>query len=242
MWYEAFLGRYYFVTIDKDRRVDRRRIRGRLRDCGYEKLWESWHGVVTEERSSTDFEYSTWSLQKEQREKMWHRLIFTIFGCLLATVGLLLLYNFSFSQDLLFSVEHLAIWKGVFGAILTLLLAGFFLWVAIQCGYRQYQQISLADSGLRITYLNGEVQRCPLDSIKYAEFRISYEPYIVFEDAANLRHLERVSDWPILREYLLSKVQPKPKPFTLLGRLIIKVANVSRWLQGRSNEDNTGEQ
>jgi len=112
------------------------------------------------------------------------------------------------------TIDNLRTWVLlVFGGIAVLM---FFIWSLVNFKKyvkKRFQHISLAGNTVEVTYDEHAAARS-FDILSKREFLFqdrTNNVAVVFEDSTKLQHLERVSYWPILREYLLSKLQPSEK-------------------------------
>jgi len=75
---------------------------------------------------------------------------------------------------------------------------------------KKYDKIQIRDTEIEVLYQDGSKKIFNARDIKSC--RLAYPRYtgrIIFKDGTILGHLERVSYWPILRGYLLSKLDQK---------------------------------
>ncbi len=75
-----------------------------------------------------------------------------------------------------------------------------------------FKIIILDDSTLKVVFINGRARDFLVEKTK----KYSFDPeaknaHIVLSDGTMLQHLERLSDWPTLREYLLEKLESRKR-------------------------------
>ena len=79
----------------------------------------------------------------------------------------------------------------------------------IRFSKRFFNIMILNDSILKVNFINGHSREFSIDEIKEYFFELKAKnAHIVLSDGITLQHLERVSYWPILRKYLLPKLEP----------------------------------
>ena len=88
----------------------------------------------------------------------------------------------------------------------------FFIWSLVNFKKyveKSFRRISIVGNTVEVTY-DEHITR-PFDILGKKEFLFqdrTNNVTVVFEDGSKLRYVERVSYWPVLRGYLLSKLEP----------------------------------
>ena len=194
--------KYFFVykdkhiyCIDENEKCLKIPFKGREK---YIRLWNQWSEQLKQKSVGDVFEYPTQLLFKETREFV-NLDVFIRIGLLI--VLLLLAFSpVSLSPLLIF--------------VFFLFLSGPFLLdaLSIRVSKKFFKIIILHDSILNINFINGRVCQFSISEVEKCFFKpAAKNAHLILSDGTRLFHLERVSYWPILREYLLSKLKPTEK-------------------------------
>jgi L-lactate permease len=196
IWSNPIIGRTYFIDIEDDGQVSLTPIKGKESYKKFEDLWHSWSDTVCNERNSTQFEYPVWYLIKR-----YHHAIVT--EMMIGISFILILLLTAVSPELHTAIHVSPKLCIILASLIALVLANLFL-----TRYpRQFSKISINDNALKVNFVDGSVKQFSLKSVKRCSLAVSaYSAFIVFEDNTKLTRLQHVSDWPILREHLLSKL------------------------------------
>jgi hypothetical protein len=104
--------------------------------------------------------------------------------------------------------------RSFFALIAGLLLGFYALFFGIHNLFERLRkkliEISLLEDGLQVVYDNGTTANLDIKSIrKYRLENPRNMATLIFEDGTKLVNLDQLSHWVILREYLLSKLEPE---------------------------------
>jgi len=185
-WSSAFSGRDYCVQIRDTNEVTFYRLgpKGGLNYEEYMGLWNHWGEIIHAKCKPEVFEYPTWGLHQRHVETALGYTA-TILLCLILSAFMTPVISF------------------------LLIFAPVFLWVFVRLALpKPLGSISLVNGGFRISFANGKTYEYSYNDLKHYELR-TLSSYISLRDRTRLHHLERVSYWPILRQRLLSKLEPE---------------------------------
>lgn len=200
IWENHIWGKTYYAAMDNKGKVSLKRVEGKESYKKFAGLWQLWDRTVRKQRETIHFEYPTWIIVKGYSD------VITI-EILAGSLLVLMLILCAVATEL--QVVNLS-------PALFLILAGLLVFILLGLLCRKYPKkflmISIAEDTLNINFEDGSIGKFFLKGIKRYYFDVhGNSSFIVFEDGTKLLHLERVSYWPILRERLLSKLEPKHK-------------------------------
>jgi len=194
--------KYFFVyksrhiyCIDENEKYLKIMFKGRDK---YIQLWNQWSEESKQKSVPKVFEYPTQLLFKETRE-------FVNLDVFIKIGFLVVLFLLSFSPVSLSPLRMFFLFLFLSG---PLLLDAF----TMRVSKRFFKIIILGDSILNVCFTNGRTREFSISEIEKCFFKpTAKNAYVIFSDGTRLVHLERISYWPILREYLLSKLEPSAK-------------------------------
>lgn len=198
VWESFSPRRTYCVSISDEDRVRLIRIRQRKRKRSIKtfcKIWEAWSATIST-REVAHFEYPVWGIVRMSKDRLKNMV-----GLILSLLPLWCLTMFiclgkGISMALLIS----SIW--LFPIVLCLVI-----WYISPTAFHKIWRIP---EGIKINFVNGHTRDFLFTDIRYYRLDTT-DAYIKFDDGTKLLHLEFTSYWPILREYLLSKLEPTHK-------------------------------
>jgi hypothetical protein len=204
IWTDRIWGRKYFANITRDGNVSLVPLKGKDSYNKFLELWQLWSVSTRKMQRIKDFEYTIWGLIKEY--SVFHRLCMLVVAGMSLCVSILLLYPLISTSSMINFLPKARLVLGIMLLISVLLVLVFMRYP------RRFHMISPIGDFLKVSFVDGGTEELPLQSIRRYAFDINaYSAFIVFSDGTKLIHLERVSYWPILREYLLSKLEPSGK-------------------------------
>lgn len=201
LWTDHIWGKKYFVTIHIDGKVLLTQKQTENAQTRFVELWEQWCSSIKKQAKLIEFEYPAWSLVKDCNDLFRSRLA-VIAGVSLC-VGVILLYPTISTSSEVVNISHTT----QFALSLTL-FASLFLGLFCIRSRKRLWKVSIINEDVIINFINGSIKKFSLCNIK--RYRIdpsTRNAFILFKDGTQLRHLERVSYWPILREHLITKLQ-----------------------------------
>lgn len=198
-WHNRLSDKRYCVSINKDGQVSLTRVKATKElNRKFIESWQEWSDMIRKEKNFLVFEYPIWSLVKDYRYK--------INSCIIAVVSTFLLLVLTWSLTTGTSMPKR-------GFILALLLGLFFFGLLGWSRYpKSFCRISITEDSLTVNFVDGSIRSFYLQNVKRYYFAVkARNAFIVLCDGTKLFHLERVSYWPILREYLLLKLETSEK-------------------------------
>jgi hypothetical protein len=186
------------VTIDDLGRVKQTNLEKGYKMGDYVRLWEKWESHIKQHVSRDSFEYPNWIRIKEIRRGCFISG-FMMLGLLIIT----LLFASSFND------MHKPV--GSLYALSILICANLVFFgceVVKHISKKKLSEIHCSFESFKVTFTDGTMNDFSFDQIKHFNFDVATKyTFIHFTDGTHIHHLERVSYWPILREYLLSKLE-----------------------------------
>jgi len=167
-------------------------------------IFKIWGEKIKESMEEVYFEYPSWCREKEvifRRENVYWGFGggLIILLMVLAAMRSENWWPLQFGDDWPIAMAFLfAIFGFVFGGA---------NWKKLK--QKDISQIEIDDSGLNVIYEDGNERQFYFSQVKKHHLsKRCYKGKMIFEDGSELEHLERLSYWPILREYLLSRLEP----------------------------------
>jgi len=171
-------------------------------------IWNVWRNKILDAQDITKFEYSRWCRRKELPMFLSNAILGVGFG--LCVIGLTV-YIFA-TEDWEAGAEFRSFFALIAGVMLSLYALGFGIHNLLEHLRKKLREISLLEDGLQVVYDNGAITNLDINKIrKYHLENPRNIGTLIFEDGTKLRNLDRLSHWVILREYLLSKLEPKER-------------------------------
>ena len=167
-------------------------------------IFQQWGQGLKKSSTYSVFEYPNWVEENEAKSRMYN-LFWSIGGGLiiiLMCVAALRENNWSISN---IKDDWPIIFAFLFG--LCGLYSGFT--IILNRKKIKWKEILVDEHGVTVIYNNGT--NATLDLFRVKKHNLSkhrYKGTIVFQDGTKLINLERASYWPVLREYLLSRLEP----------------------------------
>lgn len=199
IWPNKLSGKNYFVFINRCGTVKTVRIEGKGAYNKYCQSWEQWNEQLASRPLPAEFFFPQWVAAKE--------FVHTLSLDMALKFGVVLLLSI-----LVFGSQHRAglIIAIFFLVILLILVLPHIL--SLLRGKRMFQ-VSIMEGGLKVAFSNGLTREMNLAKLKY----YCFEPYnkncfAFFNDGTRLNGLQMLSDWPILREHLLSVLRDMGRP------------------------------
>jgi hypothetical protein len=196
IWTHHIWGQQYLVDVNKDDQVTYKKFDGRKAYDKFTELWHEWSSGIKREDNNWCFEYPVWDSVKHYKD------VITIE--ILAGVPLVFVFVLcAFSTEL----------RTINVAPILFIIPGLILTACLVSLYHlrkrtKFHKICVINNRLRVNFIDGSIKDLGFENIKRYAFDINaYSSFIVFGDNTKLAHLERVSYWPILREYLLSNLE-----------------------------------
>lgn len=192
----------HIVYIDENEKYNKVFFKGDNALKEFLDAWKRWHKTLRKNPSQKIFEYPLLTLFRETREYVsldfFLKLGFIFLLLIICTSGL--------SRAIRITPQILL--------VLFLFLFGVSLLDALLMRYtkRFFKIVIEDDNTLHVSFLNGRF--CSFSFAMVKEYYLgikSKNAHLVFSDGTILQHLERVSHWPLLREYLLSKLETTHK-------------------------------
>ncbi len=167
-------------------------------------IFKIWGEKIEESMEEVYFKYPSWCREKEvifRRENVcWGfggGLVILIM--VLAAMRSENWWPLQFGDDWPIAMAFLF---AIYGFIL-----GGVNWIKLK--QKNISQIEIGDSGLNVIYEDGNEKQFYFTQVKkYYLGKRRYKGKMIFEDSSELEHLERLSYWPVLRERLLSRLEP----------------------------------
>ena len=202
IWMDLFWGQAYFVSMYDDGHVFLERIKGKKPYTRFPDSWHTWKNNIKMETDRIEFEYPAWSVIRDCRQLYRSRLI--VLAAILVLISMFFLYSAMYpSLEPIRDSLRCQVWLGI------ILLVSVIFVIFVMRRPIGFHRISISDEFLQIGFLNSSVRKFNVEDIKRCCFDINaYSNFIVFKDGTKLVHMERLSYWPILREYLLEKLEP----------------------------------
>jgi len=165
---------------------------------------KTWEEKIKQNQKNVYFEYPDWCSEKERQLYLENIFWGLAGGALIIAVGFAAFVEegsgpFSIKDDWPIIAGFLV---GSYGLVLGLANL-------IERRHKKISEILPGENHLDVIYEDGSQKRFDLESVrKHNLMKRRYKGTIVFEGGLKLEHLERISYWPILREYLLSRLEP----------------------------------
>lgn len=168
-------------------------------------IWQEWFNNIPAKETIKSFEYPHWCIKKEKGLAIRNVFEGICGGIVIWGLGTLCLA--------LNIVDSLKAWVFlVSGGIVGLL---FFIWSLVNFKKyigRNFKHISVTGSIINVIYEDGTTCSYNIPSVRKVKLHSPANiEAIIFENGTKIKHLDRVSYWPILRDYLLSKLEPTEK-------------------------------
>jgi len=164
----------------------------------YFTLLEQWSRMLARKESPLQFRYPVWLVYREMRE------FFNVDFYLRVGMVLLPLMMWVISTQSKVNMS-----PAILFAVFTFLSLPCFL-EKLRRRHVPYKGLTVESGTLLVSFLDGTRRKLPLnDSDTYYLDIKARNAFIAFKDGTRLIHLERVSYWPILRQRLLSKLEPE---------------------------------
>jgi len=168
-------------------------------------IWNVWRNRIIDARQINSFEYSQWCRQKELQLTLQNFILG--FGVGLCFMGL---------GIYIFLTEDWRNWKefeSYFAPVGGILFGLFALWFGIYNLLKRIRKkittMSFDADDIQVLYDNGSVDIFNIRNIKkYLLENPRNIGTLIFENGTKLQHLDRMSYWPVLRERLLSRLEP----------------------------------
>ena len=207
MWKDILNGRRYFVVIGKDGELVLERADNHKKyHDKFTKYWELWRDELLKCERPSEYDYPVWFVSRSTRRKCL--AFFGLQSLLVLSVVVLLLRTSISNISEIINALDLTLF------LMFVLLIGILVEVALLfiTTRRSFWKLSLNGNSIRINFLNNGVKVIPVEDIKKFCLRIdATNARITFNNGISLNHLECIAHWPILREYLLSKLEPSEK-------------------------------
>jgi len=166
----------------------------------YRNCLDNWQTSIPADKVGIQHEYPSWAFVKGRRKSI-------VFWCFMAGLLLISLVIFMLTSITGLTMKKLMALLSILLGFGALLVLG---WLApIQT--KKYQRLSASQDKLNIQYCDGTWHEFDLRNVVSHALDDLYCASVTFLGGAKLDHLERVSYWPILREYLLLKLNPPSK-------------------------------
>jgi hypothetical protein len=166
-------------------------------------IWDVWKGQIVEGENIRTFEYPAWCRDEEARLTLHNA--FTGIGA-----GIIL----SFLLARLFLEDSWKNWTTfkdalmpVGGVLLAMYAFIFGLKNLIEHFKNKPVELIIENSDIQVLYSSGDAATLKIGDIQKHELEdVRSLGVLVFKDGTKLKRLDRFSYWPILRDYLLSKL------------------------------------
>lgn len=168
-------------------------------------IWQEWFKNTPSKDKITSFKYPHWCLKKEKGLAIRNTFEGICGGIVGWGLGILCL-----ALNIIDSLKAwvLLVFVGIAGLL-------FFIWSLVN--FKKYMEkifhhISVAANTINVIYEDGTTCSYNIPSVRKVKLQNPANiGTIIFENGTKIKHLDRVSYWPILREYLLSKLEPVEK-------------------------------
>jgi len=168
-------------------------------------IWDAWKNRLKNEQPIYTFDYPNWCSKEESY--IASENIFWGLGA-----GVVVLF---FSIKIFFD-EDWRNWEGLRGYVAPLggILFALYCFWTVACSFvirskKKMTKLDLDGNNLRVAYNNGSIDDLYIRDIK--KYRLQNPRnwgYIVFRNGTELKGLDRLSYWPVLRDYLLARIEP----------------------------------
>lgn len=205
MWKDVLNSRRYFVVIGKEGELVLERADNHKKYHNkFIEYWELWRDELLKCERPIVYDYPVWFVNRSTRKK--YLAFFGLQSFLVLSVVVLLLRTGISNTSEIINALDLTLFL-MFVLLIGILVETVLLFITTRRGF---WKLSLNGNCVRINFLNSSVKVIPVESIKKFCLRIdATNARITFDNGVSLNHLERIAHWPILREYLLSKLEPR---------------------------------
>lgn len=171
-------------------------------------IFEVWADSIRESEWAVGFEYPEVFERMVSKRNFWDAVYSGGGGTLFLAFTIYVAARIDWENP---EIEnYLMISVGVLFGLFCIFAA--FWGLLVQPRKKKWTQIRATDSTLEVEYNDDTIREFDLRNVKKHTLReCNYIGKIKFTDGAKMKHLERVKYWPILREYLLSKLEPSEK-------------------------------
>ncbi len=204
IWKNRLTGRKYSVSISRTGVLNLERLTNPNElYSNFQSRWEEWSRFLTKVNSKGNYTVPSFSFVDRIKQILW----FFVIQC--CVIFLFAIINLKSTFDSSLAEQN---WNGETSFFLFLLggvtLAELIrLWFFIS---RSYYKIIIENDFLKITSLKGQTNMVPLSEICDYNFKIvTRNAFVKFKDGTKLTHLERLTDWPILRNDLKIALEGK---------------------------------
>ncbi len=169
-----------------------------------EHIWAKWLDKIERREDIREFEYPTWSQQRDAQELRSGGVKMVICGIVICGIGFL---PFAENKDGEGSVLAARVIFFLLG-LLVLGLAGYFFRASRK---KKLHSLRVRERQMTIYYDDGSTACYDTEDIReYRYGAYSQGVEITFKDGTRLKNLDRVSYWPVLRERLQTCLQQRP--------------------------------
>jgi len=201
-------GRFNLLTIiDEDQNVSSgfvfadRKYGRPLKKIDY--IFRVWGDKIQQKSESVYFEYPAWCRKQDSKSYVENAFWGLAGGMVIIAIALAAMRENNWQIS---NIKE--DWPIALGFLFGLYGLVFGVSNLIKRRRKKVSEIKVGENNLKIIYEDGSSKQFELTQVrKHNLAKRRYKGEIIFKDASKIEHLERVSYWPILREYLLSKLQ-----------------------------------